>query len=303
MPTRSAIAVCAALLLATAAPAQAGWREDLGTFRIGMVAQPGAGQSVQGLSRIKETFSGLLSMPVEVFVARDLAALIEAQASGRIEYAVYPATAYALAWRICECVEPIAAPLGEDGTTGLTAVLVGRRGKADSMSSLAGVRVAAPPAQNVAAGLLARSGMATDGLDLTALGAVVVEAASATDAESRFSDGSVDAVLGWEDYPVSAASTGFGSTARLARSGASPESLVVLWRSAPLRFGPHAVRTDLDPEAKRLLVPFLTGLRNVLPDVYDLLETGRGGGFATVTHADYDVAVAMVDHASGGEGQ
>jgi phosphonate transport system substrate-binding protein len=73
-----ALAVLAATTALSAGPAQAGWRDDLGVFRIGVVAEPGAGQSVRGLSKIRDAFAGVLTMPVEVFVARDLLALIEA---------------------------------------------------------------------------------------------------------------------------------------------------------------------------------------------------------------------------------
>ncbi len=281
---------------ATAGASQAGWREDMGTFRIGMVAEPGAGQSVRGLARIKEAYSTVLSVPVEVFVARDFPALIDAQASGRVDYAIYSSTAYAVAWRLCECVEPLAAPVGEDGSTGIAAVLLARRGAAGSIDKMTGVRIALPAAAEPGGTMLARASMSDTGLDLARSGATLIETASAGDAERRLEAGEVDAMVGWQSMPTSAS----GTLANIALAGADPAANVVLWTSDPLRFGPHAVRKDLDPEAKQLLVSFLGGLRSVAPDVYELVETRRGGGFTAVSHADYSTALAMVDRAAGG---
>jgi phosphonate transport system substrate-binding protein len=289
-----------ALVLAAlaAAPAEAGWREEIGTFRIGMVAQPGAGQTVLGLSRIKEAFAGVLSMPVEVLVARDLAALIDAQSNARIEYAVYPATAYAITSRLCGCVEPIAAAIGVDGSTGLRAVLVVRSGRAADMSKLSGVRIAIPPAGAVAGNLLAKEELAAGGIDLSASGAVLVETEGAAVAERMFVDGSVDAILGWEPAAPVGQSLD-GTAARLVAAGIDAASLTVLWRSEPLRYGPHAIRLGLDPEVKAVLVPFLKGMRDVMPDVYELLETQHGGGFLPVSQQDYGTALDIVDHVAG----
>lgn len=286
------------LALPAAAPAEAGWREEIGTFRIGMVAQPGAGQTVLGLSRIKEAFAGVLAMPVEVFVARDLAALIDAQSNARIEYAVYPTTAYAITSRLCNCVEPLAAAVGVDGSTGLRTALVARSGRAADMSKLSGLRIAVPPAAAVAGNLLARQELSAAGIDLSASGAVLVETDGAATAERMFAEGAVDAILGWEAAVPVGSSSG-GTEARMVASGIDAASLTVLWRSQPLRYGPHAVRLGLDPEVKAVLVPFLTGLRDVMPDVYDLLETQHGGGFVPVTQADYATALDMVDRLAG----
>jgi phosphonate transport system substrate-binding protein len=63
------------------------------------------------------------------------------------------------------------------------------------------------------------------------------------------------------------------------------------------------VRSDLDPEAKRRLSVFLTNLRSMTPDVYDLLEPEHSGGFTTVVAKDYDTAASIVRFASSGASQ
>jgi len=288
----STAAASVALLLAAAAPGRAGWREDLGTFRIGMVAEPGAGQSVAGLPALKQAYSAVLGMPVEVLVARSLPALAEAHADRRVDYAIYSAAAYALAWRLCGCVEPVAAPLDADGAAGLRAVLLGKAGAAAPLAGLAGRRiaVAARGPLSPAAGLLAAvaaAGGATPEL---------VETSSAEEAERLFAAGDVEFILGWE--PVAADGTampGAGTAQRLADRGMDAAGVSAAWNSAAVRWGPHAVRTDLDGEAKRLLASFLSGLKAGQPDVYDFVEFHHQGGFAVTNHDAYQGVVDAVE--------
>ena len=115
---RSSLLTIAAVLLFAIPPAQAGWREELGAFRIGVVAGFNPLGEKTGYDELKQTMRKALGMPVEVFIARDFAALIDAQASGRIEYAVMSSNAFAAAWAMCKCIEPLVAPVGQDGATG-----------------------------------------------------------------------------------------------------------------------------------------------------------------------------------------
>src|SRR5690606_15626025 len=123
---RAMAAGLAALAVLACHPAEAGWREDLGTFRIGVVAAPGAGNAIPGLTLLTDAYSRALGMTVQVMVARDYAALIEAQAERRVDYAIYSASAYALATLRCGCVEPLAAPTDADGAAGIRSILITR---------------------------------------------------------------------------------------------------------------------------------------------------------------------------------
>ncbi|TIW12518.1 MAG: phosphonate ABC transporter substrate-binding protein, partial [Mesorhizobium sp.] len=87
---------------------------------------------------------------------------------------------------------------------------------------------------------------------------------------------------------------------RLEAAGIPEASLRVLWTSDLLRYGPHAVRSDLDPETKRRLTVFLTNLKSQTPDVYDLLERAHTGGFVPATSKDYAMAMGIVRQALDG---
>ncbi|MER9330900.1 PhnD/SsuA/transferrin family substrate-binding protein [Mesorhizobium sp. M0488] len=283
--------------------AQADWRDDVGTFRIGIVSEPGAGNTVPGLPLLTQAFANAMGMKVEFVVARDYGALIEAQTDARIEYAVYSATAYATALQRCGCIEPLVAPVDSDGAVGIRAVLLTKDGKVPSLAAMESHRIAMAPADSIGS-LLPLAGLAAEHVRIAEDASFLVQADSAAAAETMLVDGRADAVFGW----VRAAADGqpqlFGGTqARLEAAGLSPSALQAVWTSDLLRYGPHAVRNDLDPEARHRLTVFLTNLKSTTPDLYDLLESKHSGGFVTVDAKDYAMAEAIVRLVATGGGR
>lgn len=292
----AATAWLALLLAGQPAAAQA---SDAGTFRIGMVAQAGGTPAVEGLSAIRAAFSGALGMPVEVFVARDYAALIEAHVAGRVDYAVYSAVAYAAASIRCGCVQPVAAPVDADGAVGLRSVLILRRGAPEG-GEAAG-RIAVGPADSLAARLVplaswpqAAAAQAQGGL---------VAAGSVSAAEAMFLDGEVDGFFGWaRAWPGDdAGAAAGGSPARLRAAGLDGTVYEIGWRSPVLRYGPHAVRADLPAERVALLAGLLQ--RAGADDAELSFHLGRdhGGGFAAASHDDYAAVVEALEALGAGE--
>jgi phosphonate transport system substrate-binding protein len=289
--------------------ARADWRDDIGTFRIGIVAEPGAGNTVPDLALLTDAYTKALGMKVEFVVARDYAALIEAQANARIEYAVYSATAYATASQRCGCVEPLVAPVDADGAIGIRSILLTRDGKVADLSAMKDHRIAMAPTDSIGGSLLPLAGLTAEGIGITEDAPFLTHADSAAAAETMLVDGQAGALFGWvtatadghPTMPGSQPADSDGTMARLEAAGISQAALQVIWTSGLLRYGPHAVRSDLDPEAKRRLTVFLTNLRSLSPDVYDLLETKHSGGFTVAGSQDYAMATAIV-HLVSGEG-
>jgi phosphonate transport system substrate-binding protein len=302
----SALATAVALLALPHA-AHADWRDQIGTFRIGIVAEPGAGNTVPGLALLTDAYGKALGMKVEFVVAHDYAALIEAQANGRIQYAVYSATAYATASERCGCVEPLVAPVDADGATGIRSVLLTRDGRLSDLAALETHRIAMAPSDNVGGSLLPLAGLAADGIKISQDAPFLTHAGSAAAAEAMLVDGQADAVFGWEravaenrtsiagDQPADPD----GTAARLEAAGIPKAALQIIWTSGVLRYGPHTVRSDLDPEAKRRLTVFLTNLRSQSPEVYDFVESKHSGGFTLAAASDYAMADSIVRLVSG----
>lgn len=288
----AALGIAAACL---AVPASANWQEEIGTFRVGVVAEPGAGSTIAGLAELNDAFTKALGLKVEFFVAQNYAALIDAQASSRIEYAIYSASAYASAYRRCECVEPLVAPTGEDGSIGIRSVLIARDGRMRTADDLAGRRIALLPADSIAGHRLPLAAFQPGGKPLSGEETFFVKADSAAAAETMLAEGSVDAIFGWMPAaPPGAPEIEGGTMARLEAAGVVRASLAILWRSDVLRYGPHAVSSNLDPEPKQRLAAFLTRLKEADPDLYERLETDHLGGFAAASQTDYTAALDMI---------
>lgn len=258
-----------------------------------------------------DAYGKALGMKVEFVVAHDYAALIEAQANARIQYAVYSATAYATALERCGCVEPLVAPVDADGATGIRSVLLTRDAKLPDLAAMQTHRIAMAPSDNVGGSLLPLAGLAADGIKISQDAPFLTHAGSAAAAEAMLVDGQADAVFGWErataenrtaiagDQPADPD----GTAARLEAAGIPKAALQIIWTSDVLRYGPHAVRSDLDPEAKRRLTVFLTNLRSQSPEVYDFVEAKHSGGFISAAAGDYAMATAIVRLLSESSGQ
>ena len=232
-------------------------------------------------------------MPVQVIVARDWPSLIRAEAAHKVDYAIDSALAYAVASKLCACVEPVAAPLAADGSPGTRAVVIVRKGMATDLGSAAKLRIAVGPGafagvQTLAVAALEKAGAAH-----------LSRAASWSAADAAFARGDADVLVGWQ---LSRGEAGAGTLARLGQAGLSGADYSVVWKSDVLRYGPHVVRADLDPEARRILSHFLVTLKDDDPDVYDLIEHAHDGGMAAASAADYRPALAMVDFVRGNGG-
>lgn len=293
-------AVVAALWLFGMAQAMADWRADIGTFRIGIVAEPGREETIAGLAELKKAYTLALGIPVEFFVAGDYQALIEAQASRRVEYAIYSATAYATASLACSCVTPLVAPTASNGAIGLRSVLITRAADFTELSAIAKHRVAISGPEDVTGAVLPLAMLRKQGVIAAGDAPFLVRAATAEQAQSLFLAGTVDAMFGWVETGIGKTPLpGSGTLETLAQAGLPAAELRVVWTSELLRYGPHAIRTDLDAEIRRRLIPFLTGLNATDPDIFALLERHHTGGFAAVDEADYATAIDTVRAVSG----
>lgn len=293
----------AALGLSLPPASAAGWRDEIGTFRIGLVMPRGSDPD-RGRT-LEKAFSEALSMKAEVVPYREYRALIDAHLSGRIEYAVYSATAFALAWQLCECVEPVAAPLSQDGTTGFRSALFLDGETTAGSPSLQGKRIGYTTRQSLSGWLIPTAAFDAGERPLAESGATFHAMEDYAKLIGEFSGGRVDGFFGWIRDPEPQDPTlpegSMSSPAKLARHGLPPERYTIAWRSDPVPFGPHAVRKNLAPEAAELLTAFLTGLREKQPEVYEALEPTHDGGFRPVGLTDYRLLMDLARDLSGGE--
>ena len=278
-------------LMASSVPALADWRKDMGTFRVGLSASDSSALTPAELDALRLGFSRALSMPVDIAVMRDYPALIDAQVSGRIEYAIYSASAYSTAWLLCECVEPLVAPIQTSGATGTRSVLVMNANATFTRLDLNGIRVGIPGKDSVSgyATPMAEYQVGSRALNKTESFLKLYPDMDAT--LLALSKGEVDGFFGWvsSDDKASIASAGLmdlGDARAIAVQGVTTE-IKLPWTSSLHRFGPHAVRRNLPSEAKQTLLKYLLDLDETMIDLISRFPPGNVEKLAKVSQESY----------------
>ncbi|WP_029077017.1 phosphate/phosphite/phosphonate ABC transporter substrate-binding protein [Kaistia adipata] len=299
--TRRRAPLLAALALAAqavaAGPAAAGWRDDLGTLKVGFIAGDNPAYEIARLEKFRWQLQLNLALPVELYPARDYEALIEAQSTGRVQYTVLSSLAYLALNQRCGCAEALAQPTTAEHARGFRALLVAKKdGPVQTLADARNMRLAVGAADSLSGRRAPFAGLGAEGIDPESYFLRIVETSDSEAALAALAAGSADIATAWSSAtdPLSADS-GSGPFARLAGDGTlDPASLKVIWQSALIPFGPHAVRKELAPEAKQALLRALTEMQASAPEAYDAIERGFPGGFVAADQAEFDALAALL---------
>lgn len=300
--TRRRAALLPALALAgqaiLAGPAAAGWRDDLGTLKVGFIAGDNPAYEIARLEKFRWQLQLNLAVPVELYPARNYEALIEAQSTGRVQYTVLSSLAYLALNQRCGCTEALAQPTTAEHARGFRALLVAKKdGPVQTLADARNMRLAVGAADSLSGRRAPLAGLGAEGIDPDSYFLRIVETSDSEAALAALAAGSADVATAWSSAtdPLSADS-GSGPFARLAGDGTlDPASLKVIWQSALIPFGPHAVRKELAPEAKQALLRALTEMQASAPEAYDAIERGFPGGFVAADQAEFDALAALLN--------
>lgn len=301
--TRAAlrIAIAAILAIGVAFPALASWRDDMKVLRVGFLAGDNPSQEIARLEPFRSQLQYGLSVPVELFPARSYQALIEAEASGRVQYAILSSLAFVALDQACHCAEPLVQPTAANAARGFRALLVSRSdGPIATLADAKGARIAVGRKYSLSGRLVPFAGLAEAGIEPSAYFASVIERRDGLDALQALEAGETDLAVTWSmaDDPLST-ETGSGPIADLAaRDGVSAPGLHLVWQSALVPFGPHAVRTDLPPQARSSILSTLLEMQSVNPTAYDAVETQLSGGFVEADPRLYRSFAAVIAEGS-----
>ncbi len=272
-------------IVGSASIAQADWRKDVGTFRIGLVAGSDIERKLAQVEPFRAAVSQVLGLRVEIFPTKNFRTLINTLSAARIEYAIISASAYATAWKICECLEPLALPRSAQGGEGYNSIVIsGKDGLAD-ISSLANARVGALTKSSFAGHLFAAFELSKQGIVLND----VKFEESGEKTVRQFVDGKYDALIGWSSM-IGDPTTGYShGTMRLIAelNEGKTQPFRVIWQSPAIPHRPHVVRKSLAVEAKNLLRELLVNLYSSDPIAYDAIEPNFGGGFVAARHSQF----------------
>lgn len=259
------------------------------TLVIGIVADPTSPLVMKRLEIFRSSIANSLGRQAALFTAGTAAELIDAHASGRVDYAIMTSLGYATTRALCDCVEPLVAPTAANGAYAIKSVLVSR---VDTLEALSQSTIATGPSTSFSTAIVPRHDFEVGGKSLENLGAQIIAAPSAEAANELVRIGEVDAAFSW----IFGDGQKSGGTPSPGAALALDETLDVkiVWKSPAYRYGPHSVRQSLDRPTKVLLRDVLVNLSSTDPAAFDAISPDLGGGFVPVTHSDYDEVMDMV---------
>ncbi len=297
------VALVVALVCAATLPARADWRDDVKVLRIGTVVPHGAAYDIARLEPFRAYMQDRLGLPVEIVATANYNALIDAQASARVQYAIHSAASYATAEALCACVEPVALPAAFDGSRGFHSVLVSLAGGTiATLADARGKRLALTGANSVAGRLVPLKALAAQGIVADSYFSSMPTASDPEQAVTMLFTDEADLAAGWSSLAGDAGNGySFGVFTRMVSAGAlAMDRLRIVWQSPLIPFGPHVVRNDLPDELKKLIADALMAMGEAAPDALDAVDGSSigGGGFVPATAADYKLIEGLVSESA-----
>ncbi|MEJ1159581.1 phosphate/phosphite/phosphonate ABC transporter substrate-binding protein [Prosthecomicrobium sp. N25] len=297
MPIRFALAaVLAALALVAPAGAQTSVVVVPG-IKIGVVGGDRLQAVQQRIEPFRRRLAEEIGTSVTVLPMKDGQTLVDAFATGRVDYAVLSATGYAMAWRLCGCVEPIAAPRSIDGTGSYRSILVVKAASpAARLEDLKGRTVAVSDERSVAGRLWPFAEWARAGIEPETFFGRIETVRGPDAAVRQLLAGKVDAAVAWSDLEGDSAAGYDRGTLRalVDRKALDMADIRILWRSSAIPHGPHAVRASLSDGLKARIRDTLVHLKSDDPAAYEAIEPELGGGFGAVSHGLYEPLLVLV---------
>lgn len=259
-------------------------------FRVGIVVPPGQ-DDTRRVDALRSVVAGATGSPPRIQAYPDITALVDAQVAGNVDYAVYSATAFAVADRLCACVEPLVAPSRASGAVAQNVVLIGWADRVPDMGAVADARIAVA-GDSIAGRWAPVAGLRIADTAFDPFADGVTTTSTASEAEALFVARGVDALFGWV---VDGGAAAHGTRSRLEEAGVAPEAMVELWRSEAIPLGAHAVRTGVDAGFRRRLAESLLALDRAEPELHAALAGGDDGPFVAVTVQDYAFARRIIE--------
>ena len=275
-------------------------------LKIGMIAERGIPYLQGRIEPFRRYMQESLTMPVEIVAFRSMQALIAAHISAQIDYAIYPASTFAMAQASCGCLLPLVAPISSRAPEGIYMIMVVRGSSAiRSLADLTGRSMALSSKSGALPFHVALNALRQEGLDPDRDLSTLYSRDTPQDALSMLENGEVDAVLVWsttqfnQSLFTSPGAISAYQEAKKNRRNKNPTEpdFLTIWRTRPVPAGPHVVHNQISKQQRAELIKALTAMKQRDPDAYDAVERFYDGGFRTVTLDHYapllDVATAQ----------
>ena len=286
---RLAFALALALPLGLGASAQAqDWKSSIKEFRVGLLGGENTQDRLARYDGFQKLLQEKLGIPVKLFPSADYAGVMQGMAAGQLEMAGFGASGFAGTWLDCKCVEPIAVPQENDGSTYYYSVMVTLKSSGiTSIEQMKGHSLAFADENSTSGYLIPAATLKSKGISLEP---------GAYFSRTGFAGGHEQGVVAVLNKQYDAAVTWTSGQGDIAQgySRGNLRSMVdkgmlkmdqinVIWQSGKIPNGPWAVRTALPAGLKKEVAEFLLDLPKTHKDVYDAIERGSGVGYAPAT--------------------
>jgi phosphonate transport system substrate-binding protein len=311
---RTLLALPAALAAAAAAPALAqrrssdpdlafpepgrrAWAAQVPQIRIGLLGGENEADRLGRFGPYRALMERTFGVPVRLFPAGDYAGVIQAFGARQVDLATMSPAAYASAWIDTQSgVEPLVTTEEADGSISYVAVMVVR---ADSgITGLEGMRgrsIAWSDPNSASGYLIPRFALRRQGINPEQFFGRTGFAGGHEQAIVAVIQRQYDAAVTWASGQ---GEEGQGFTRGVLRAMTEKgmldmRQMRIVWRSDPIINGPQTVRKDLPGAFKEDMRLFHLALVKARPEIYRQIERGGGAGYREVTHAQYELMVAM----------
>ena len=268
--------------------------QDQPPLRIGLLAERGAAYLQGRIEPFRAYLQDSLFRPVEIVAFAEPRALMAAHIAHTIDYSIYSASTFAMAYAACGCLVPIVAPRSARASEGTYMILVvSDKSGIKNLAGLTGRTLALSSAKGAVPYHMGLNELRRSGLDPERDLASVRVQESPDKALALLEKGEVDAALVWASSPYNQdlfRTPGAISAYMQAKGGnaaANPPDFVTIWQSRPVAFGPHAVHKDIAKQDRADLITALVAMNKDAPDAYDAVERYYAGGFRAVNLDDY----------------
>ncbi len=282
------VSICVSIIFVPFA--QADWKNDIGTFRIGVVGGSDPSSVLAKLEPFRLALEEKLGVSVNVLPSPNLRSLMRSHIEGRNEYAIVSASAYAAGWAKCECIEPLVAAKSSDGSSGIHSIIVTRKGNGiTAPKDLLGKKIITLGANSTLGYSFPIHQLQLNKIDLLSGGTQLEFPETGEEALRLFASGEGDALFGWSSK-MGDPDIGYSRGVLNQLAGLLPNGLgstEVIWTSSKVPHRVHSIRKSLAGEPKRLLKEVLSTLFEKDPIAFDAIEPEFGGGFEIISQSDF----------------
>lgn len=279
--------------------------EALPVFRVGMLATRGAAYLQAQSEPFRKYLQEGLERPVEVVAFPNMKALIAAHTAKQVDYATYPASAFAMAQAACGCLIPVAAPVPSSGDIGTYVILVvNAEGPIKSLADMTGRSMALSSKSAAIPYHMGMNELRLAGLNPERDLSTVIVGDNPATALTQLQKGEVDAALVWSSTAFNqnlltapGAVSAFTQSLKAKQGKRYQEpNFLTIWQSRPIPTAPHVVHKDVSKQDRAELTTLLKDLNQDNPQAYDAIERTHAGGFRSIKLEDYapllDIATA-----------